>query len=76
MEMHEIKDSSMFSHHGFDEEAGEIHLTFHQGGATHAYPVTKEQYEQFKAAPSAGKWFHQHIRGKIEGRKVQVAQAV
>lgn len=75
MEMHEIKDSSMFSHHGYQD--GEIHLTFKNGGKTYAYPITPEQYEDFKKADSAGKWYHQHISGKkIDGRKVQVAQAV
>jgi hypothetical protein len=65
----------MFSHHGF--ENGEIHLTFKNGGKTYAYPITPEQYEDFKAAKSAGQWYNANIRGKkIEGRKVQHAQAV
>jgi hypothetical protein len=75
MEMTPTPDSSIFTHHGYQD--GEIYLTFRQGGATHAYPLTPEQYEDFKAAKSAGQWYHANIRGKkIEGRKVQHAQAV
>lgn len=75
MEMHEIKDSSMFTHQGYHD--GELHLVFRNGGATHAYPITPAQYAEFKAAPSAGKWFHQNGLGKkIVGRKVQLATAV
>jgi hypothetical protein len=76
MEITPIHNSSMFSHAGYDEATGELHVTFHQGGQTHAYPVTPQQYAEFQAAPSAGKWFHANIRGKIEGRKVQHAEAV
>ncbi len=76
MDMHPITDSSMFSHHGYDDETGEMHLTFKNGNQTHAYSVPKQKYEDFKAAPSMGKWFHLHIKNKIEGRKVQHAQAV
>jgi hypothetical protein len=76
MDMHAVTDSSMFSHHGYHDETGEMHLTFKNGGDTHAYPVSKEKYEEFKSSSSLGKWFHAHIRGKIDGRKVQVAQAV
>lgn len=80
MDMHPITDSSMFSAHGY--EHGEINLTFKQGGHTYAYPISPEQYEDFKLhcsdpAKSAGGWYHANIKGKkIEGRKVQVAQAV
>jgi KTSC domain-containing protein len=76
LELTPIANSSMFTSFGYDPSVGELHLQFKQGGAIHAYPITPEQYKDFKAAPSAGKWFHQHIRGKIEGRKMQVAQAV
>jgi hypothetical protein len=70
MEFQEIKDSSMFTHHGYDPAAGELHLRFKNGEAVHAYPVTPEQYADFQAAPSAGKWFHANIKNKIEGRRV------
>jgi len=69
MEMHEVKDSSMFTHQGYHD--GELHLVFKNGGQTHAYAITPQQYAEFQAAPSAGKWFHQNIKNKIEGRKVQ-----
>jgi hypothetical protein len=75
MELTPTPDSSMFTHHGYQD--GEIYLTFRQGGATHAYPLTPEQYEEAKTEKSLGKWFHKNIKGKkIEGRKVQHAQAV
>ena len=76
MKMHPITDSSMFSHHGYNEETGELHLTFKNGGDAHASPVSREKYEEFKTAKSMGKWYHQHIRGRIEGHKVMQAQAV
>lgn len=61
--MREIK-SSAFSHLGYDEPRRELSVRFH-GGKTHIYEdVSREEYDDLLAAPSAGKHFSQHIRTK------------
>ena len=61
-------ESSAFSHYGHDEQAGEIHFSFHSGGR-HAYPITPEKFQEFLKSDSKGKWFHKNI-DKARGRKV------
>ena len=49
---------------GYDAETGRLHVEF-DGGNQYSYAgVTPEVHQAFLAAPSAGKFFYGHIRGK------------
>jgi hypothetical protein len=54
-------DSSVTTHHGYDDKTEEIHLTF-KSGETHAYRTPKETYDKFLQAGSKGKFFNQNLR--------------
>lgn len=66
MEPHQ---STMTTHHGFDENDGGLHLKF-KSGDTYTYPIPHELYKQYQAADSKGKFFNQHIKPKFTGTKV------
>lgn len=44
-------------------------ICFHTG-ALFAYPMTGSEFAEFARAESKGRYFNQHIRGKISGTKL------
>lgn len=54
---------------GYDAKNWLLHVEFHSG-AVHEYPgVSPEEHTSFVHAPSAGKYFHAHLRDR-ENRKI------
>lgn len=65
-----VKDSSAFTHHGYDPETRKLRLTFKSGG-THEYDdVPIEKYAALTGAASLGKFFHSHVKDRYATRKV------
>lgn len=63
MDITEIKDSSLLKGHGYDPTSQTLRLVFHNGTQGDHGNVSQQQYEDFLAAPSAGKWYHANLRG-------------
>ena len=63
-------DSSTITAIGFDPQAGELHVEFKNGSRYLYSNFPMALYEEFLAAPSAGKFFAQKIKGGYEGVKV------
>jgi hypothetical protein len=63
MQMHAVK-SSMITHAGFDESTGTLALRFQSGREYHHTGVPKAKFDGLIAAPSAGKFYNAHVRGK------------
>lgn len=66
-------ESSNLESFGWDPVANEFHIRF-KGGVTHAYAgVPEETRRDFALATSKGRFFHEHIRGKFDNRKLEAA---
>lgn len=63
MQMRAVK-SSMLTHAGFDESTGTLALRFSSGKEYHHTGVPRSKFESLIAAPSAGKFYNEHVRGK------------
>jgi hypothetical protein len=63
MQMHILK-SSMITCAGFDESTGTLALRFSSGKEYHHTGVPKAKFDGLMAAPSAGKFYNEHVRGK------------
>lgn len=58
-------NSSMISHHAYDEQAQRLTLTFRKGGnVVHYDGVLPATYQAFSRSPSHGSFFHQRIKGR------------
>ena len=61
---HHFTESTALKHCDYDDENNTLEICFHSGG-THRYKdVPKTVYQALKESKSAGKFFHQAIRGK------------
>jgi hypothetical protein len=67
--LHPVNSSSIDSI-GFDPQAQELHIKFATGSYYIYREVTMHTYEQFRAAPSVGKFFAKNIRSVYDGEKV------
>lgn len=56
--------SSMVSHHGYDQRTKSMHLTFRDGKTYRYAGVPQETYDALTQAKSFGQHFAAHIRGK------------
>lgn len=54
-------ESSNIAEIGHDGEKT-LRVKFHKGGEWDYTPVSKDDFEEFKAAMSIGGYFHQHIK--------------
>lgn len=52
----------------YDPETSELDVTFKSGGTWTYRNVNQQEYEGLLTAPSAGKYFHNIIRGKPSSR--------
>lgn len=73
--------SSQISGHGYDAESKTLALSFPGRAATpdvvyHYFDFPAEQYEQFLAAESKGKFFGAHIKGKFAYEKQPDADGI
>ena len=59
---HNFKGSSAISHIDYHEEDDHLEIGFNSG-STHRYKCDKSVYDEMKACESAGKFFHNNIRG-------------
>lgn len=58
-------DSSAIEKIGYDKQDGQLLVKF-KGSPLYAYPVSREVYEEFKKAPSKGKFFRQVIKDNYQ----------
>lgn len=67
-----IEKSSNIKEIGYDGETRELTVTF-VNKSQYAYAdVPPEIFEDFALAESAGRFFHQKVKGKFEYRKLDV----
>lgn len=59
----------MIDRAAFDEDSGTLHLTFSGAGKYLYYQVPPEIFDNLCAAPSAGSFFNEHIKGRFECRR-------
>jgi len=57
-------------------EPTQLVVTFHNGGTYLYRQVPKTLFDQMCKAPSAGKFFHQELKGKFEFEKVASKESV
>ncbi len=62
-EVHEFVGSSNLKRAEYREDAGELRIEFSTGGKYAYREVTRETFDAFKAAPSAGRFFASDIKG-------------
>lgn len=61
IKMQPVKSSNI-AEIGYDEGTRTLQIKFNNGGLYQYSPVTADTWNEFKAAPSQGKWFHKNIR--------------
>jgi hypothetical protein len=67
--------SSMMEEPTYNSETQTLTIRF-TNGVTHAYPsFTPEQFAEFHAAPSWGKYFVTHIRPRYVGQDTRVRES-
>ncbi|HEY1806029.1 MAG TPA: KTSC domain-containing protein [Terracidiphilus sp.] len=64
-----VSNSSNIQAVGYDPQAKEMHVQFSSGTYVHE-GVSPEQHAALMAAPSKGKHYHAHIKGKFKHRKL------
>jgi len=52
--------STMVGSIGFNRESGELLVDF-VNGHSESYPISPDQWEEVKQAPSVGQWMHQNV---------------
>jgi len=62
--------SSDISSIGYDVKSQTLEIEFHSGGIYQYYGVSQSLYKGLMNAPSHGKYFHQHIKGKYGDTKI------
>jgi len=63
--------STDLSHARYDPDAGVLRIRFHSGGVYEYYGVPRRAYDLLLAAPSKGKYFHQHIKGRYDFARIR-----
>lgn len=61
-----LTESTLIASYGYDPEKQEMDIDFHKGGVYRYFGVTQEAFNEFLRAPSKGKHFLAHIKGKYE----------
>lgn len=61
--------STAVEHIGYDDAAGELHVTFVGGGAYTYYEVPKQVYTAFRATSSKGQFFNAFIKDRYDFRR-------
>jgi hypothetical protein len=62
-------NSSMMTRAAFDEAARSLHITFRETGRYVYYDVPHDIFEALCAAPSAGTFFNEQIKGRFSCRR-------
>ena len=65
MEMTPVTSSNLHSV-GYDPATKDMHVRFHSGNTATYRNVPPETHQAFVSAPSVGKHFHQHIKGRYQ----------
>lgn len=63
MEYFSAFTSSNVARIGYDNVAGILEVTFHNGSTYHYYDVPQHIWESFKAAPSQGQFLNSQVKG-------------
>jgi hypothetical protein len=63
--------SSVFSAAAYDPDRGQLYLRFHSGKVYRYLEFPPEQYDEFLAADSKGRYFARHIRGQFRDEEVR-----
>lgn len=67
-----ICQSSNIAAHGYDRDGQTLEIEFKSGSSYQYKGVTPDLYVKMQEAPSLGKFFQEHVRGKFETEKVGV----
>lgn len=70
--LHPVK-SSHLEKVGYDEKTQTLRIQFKDGSEHEWYKFLKQHHHRFINAPSLGKHFNEHIKGKYETKKVKEA---
>lgn len=62
-------ESSFIAELGYDEERG-VAVCHFKDGAKFEFPMPASKFRSWLDAPSAGKWYHANVKGKIDGRRI------
>lgn len=63
--------SSCFSEIGYDEQSGNILVTFRDSGATYIYDTDDElAWKHFREAPSLGQYYNEDIKGIYKSKRI------
>lgn len=68
MKLTPLKSSNIEGAH-FDSATGTLTVKFKSGGTYHYSGCNQDHYDGLCSADSAGKWFHQNIRGAFGHKK-------
>lgn len=68
---HTPENSTSISSCEYDETTKDMHITFVSGGRHCFKNVHPDDFHGFKTAESTGVWFHQNVRRKYSGEKVE-----
>jgi len=74
MHMIPVLNSTNINEIGFDPDTNTLRVQFKTGAEYEYEGVSQETFNQFRDAPSAGKFFHQRIKGLFPARKVKDAE--
>ncbi len=63
--------SSVFSSAAYNPDRRQLYLRFHSGKVYRYLEFQAEQYDEFLAADSKGRYFATHIRGQFRDEEVR-----
>ncbi|MDD9809116.1 MAG: KTSC domain-containing protein [Thaumarchaeota archaeon] len=63
--------STEMSHARYDPDSGALHVRLLSGEVYEYYGVPRRSYDMLLAAPSKGRYFHEHIKGKYNFARVR-----
>ncbi len=63
--------SSVFTSAAYDPDRRQLYLRFHSGKVYRYFEFPSEEYEEFLAADSKGRYFASHVRGQFRDEEVR-----
>ena len=64
MDMQPVSSSNLEAV-GYDPATKELHVRFKSGSTAQYFDVPEDVHQQLVSAPSVGKHYHQHIKGRF-----------
>lgn len=63
--------SSFLARASYDSASQKLTLSFHSGQEMAYWPVDEDTWEEFRLAPSQGRYYLQNIKGKSQSMAIQ-----